>query len=127
MTIPAEGWRSVAKWRWVEGDSGMSRQYVEQRDGGYWIVGTRVSLDSVVYAFLEGQTAENIAQSFPVLTLEQVYGALAFYLADRADVDAYLAAARADFEAKRQAARDRDPMFYKKLADFRRQMEAAQP
>ena len=95
----------------------MSRQYVEQRDGGYWIAGTRVSLDSIVYAFWGGQTAESIAQSFPVLTLEQVYGAIAFYLANRPDIDAYLAKAKADFETMRQAARDADPMFYQKLAD----------
>jgi len=50
----------------------MNPQYVEQREGGHWISGTRVSLDSIVYAFLQGQTPESIAQSFPVLTLEQV-------------------------------------------------------
>ena len=61
-----------------------NKQYVEQRDGGYWIVGRRVSLDSVIYAYLGGQTAESIAQSFPVLTMEEVYGAIAFYLANRA-------------------------------------------
>ena len=38
----------------------MSREYIEHRDGGYWIAGSRVSLDSIVYAFLEGQTAENL-------------------------------------------------------------------
>jgi hypothetical protein len=37
-----------------------------------------VSLDSIVYAFLSGQSAGSIAQSFPVLRLEQVYGAIAF-------------------------------------------------
>ena len=31
----------------------MTKDYVERRDEGYWIAGTRVSLDSVVYAFLE--------------------------------------------------------------------------
>jgi uncharacterized protein (DUF433 family) len=101
----------------------MSRQYVEQRDGAYWIAGTRVSLDSIVYAFLEGQTAESIAQSFPLLNLEQVYGAVAFYLANRTDVDAYLAKGREDYEAKRLAARDADPMFYQKLAAARRQTQ----
>lgn len=105
----------------------MSKQYVEQRDGGYWVAGTRVSLDSIVYAFLGGQTAESIAQSFPVLTLEQVYGAIAFYLANRPDIDAYLAQAKADFEAMRQAARDADPMFYQKLADARQQGQALHP
>ena len=65
----------------------MSKLYIEQRDGGYWVTGTRVSLDSSVYAFLGGQTAEGIAQAFPVLTLEQVYGAITFYLANRPDID----------------------------------------
>src|SRR5882672_3485428 len=101
----------------------MSEQYVEKRDSGYWITGTRVSLDSVVYAFLQGQTAESIAQSFPVLTLEQVYGAIAFYLAHRAEIDAYLEQGQAEFAALRQAAREADPMFYQKLADARRQCQ----
>jgi len=97
----------------------MTRQYVVQRDAGYWVVGSRVSLDSIVCAFLDGQTAESIAQSFPVLSLEQVYGAIAFYLANRSEVDTYLAKARNDYEAKRLAARDADPAFYQKLADAR--------
>ena len=97
----------------------MTSEYVEKHDAGYWITGTRVSLDSIVYAFLQGQTAESIAQSFPVLALEQVYGAITFYLAHRTEVDAYLAEARSTFEAQRQAARDADPMFYQKLAEAR--------
>lgn len=104
----------------------MNESYVEQRDGGYWIRGTRVSLDSIVCAFLDGRTAESIAQSFPVLSLEQVYGAVAFYLANRTDVDDYLVKARADYEAMRRAARDADPAFYQKLADARRQAQAVE-
>jgi len=105
----------------------MSKQYVKQRDGGYWVAGTRVSLDSIVYAFLGGQTAESIAQSFPLLMLEQVYGAIAFYLANRPDIDDYLAQAKADFETMRRAARDADPMFYQKLADARQQEQTLHP
>jgi uncharacterized protein (DUF433 family) len=105
----------------------MNKQYVEQRDGGYWVAGTRVSLDSMVYAFLGGQTAETIAQSFPVLTLEQVYGAIAFYLANQPAIDAYLAQTKADFEAMRQAVRNADPMFYQKLSDARRQGRTLHP
>jgi uncharacterized protein (DUF433 family) len=105
----------------------MSNQYVEQRDDGFWVAGTRVSLDSIVYAFLDGQTAEGVAQSFPVLTLEQVYGAIAFYLANRSEIDTYLTRIRVGFEALRQAARDTDPMFYQKLADARRQRQTLHP
>ena len=98
----------------------MNKQYVENIDGVYRLAGTCVSLDSIVYAFWRGQTAESIAQSFPVLTLEQVYGALTFYLANKSKVDAYLEEAEAEFEALREAAREQDPMFYQKLADARR-------
>ncbi|MGQ0593402.1 MAG: DUF433 domain-containing protein [Gammaproteobacteria bacterium] len=68
----------------------MAKQYVEKLDDVYLLVGTSVSLDSVVHAFWRGQTVESIAQSFPVLTLEQIYGALTFYLAHQAEVDTYL-------------------------------------
>ena len=105
----------------------MIKQYVEKRDGDYWIVDSRVSLDSVVYAFLSGQSAESIAQSFPALKLEQVYGAITFYLSNRADIDAYLAQTKRDYEVMRQAARDADPMFYQKLADARRTGQMSNP
>ena len=94
--------------------------YVEERDGGYWVVGTRVSLDSIVYAFWNGQTPESIAQSFPTLTLEQVYGVTAFYLAHHDEIDRHLGQHRSDFEAMRAKAREKDPQFYEKLADSKR-------
>jgi hypothetical protein len=53
-----------------------------------------------------------------------VYGAIAFYLANRAEIDGHLAGAKGDFEAKRRAAREGDPMFYQKLADAKRQSAA---
>ena len=105
----------------------MAKQYVEQREDVYWVAGMRVSLDSIVYAFLEGQTAESIAKSFPVLTLEQVYGAITFYLANRSDIDAYLRREEAEFETLRQAWRTQDAMFYQKMADARRQKQTVQP
>jgi len=51
----------------------MTTQYVEQRNDGYWISGSRVSSESVVYSFLDGLAPETIvAECFPVLSLEQV-------------------------------------------------------
>jgi uncharacterized protein (DUF433 family) len=96
-----------------------NESYVSQREGGYWVAGSRVSLDSIVYSFLNGQTAESIAQSFPVLDLEQVYGAITFYLANRAEVDEYLRAGRAEYERLREAAHRADPAFYQELASAR--------
>lgn len=68
----------------------MTKDYIEQRDGRYYIVGTRVSLDSIVHAFHRGESPETIRQNFDVLQLGEVYGAIAYYLANHTDIDAYL-------------------------------------
>jgi len=101
----------------------MNKPYVEKRDDTFWVGQSRVSLDSIAYAFLNGQSAESIAQSFPVLTLEQIYGVITYYLAHRVEMDAYLNTRRSDFAAKRQASRNADPMFYQKLADAKRSLQ----
>lgn len=100
----------------------METQYVEKRDEGYWIAGIRVSLDSVVFAFLDGLSPETIAsECFPVLTLEQVFGAITYYLAHRAEIDEYLKNTDEEFESLRQATRDADPQFHAKLIKARRE------
>jgi uncharacterized protein (DUF433 family) len=68
----------------------MMQEYVQQRDGGYYITGTRVSLDSIVHAFRRGESPETICQNFEVLSLEEVYGSIAYYLGNQISVDAYL-------------------------------------
>lgn len=96
----------------------MDQIYVEQRSGGYWVQGTRVSLDSVVYRFLEGLSPESITDCFPDLTLEQVYGAITHYLAHRAEIDTYLHAADAEYEAFRQRVRVEFPRVSCKLDEL---------
>jgi uncharacterized protein (DUF433 family) len=66
------------------------REYVERRNGRFYIAGTRVSLDSIVYSFNSGDSPETIRQNFSSLNLEQVCGAIAFYLAHEHEVDAYI-------------------------------------
>jgi len=105
----------------------MEKHYVEQRDEGYWIAGTRVSLDSIVFAFLDGLSPETIVtECFPVLTLEQVYGAITYYLAHRAEIDRYLQQADVEFDALRHATRTADPQFYAKLIRARQQSQITQ-
>ena len=97
----------------------MAKEYIEHHDGGSYVAGTRVSLDSVVYAFLRGESPEGIADSFPALNLEQVYGAVAFYLSNRETIDAYLEAGRAEFARLRDEARRKHPALYAKLDNAR--------
>jgi len=78
-------------------------EYVEQREATYFVRGSRVSLDSVVHSFLSGDSAESIRDNFPTLTLEQVYGAIAYYLGHQAEIDAYLRAGQEDFEQSRRS------------------------
>lgn len=68
----------------------MVGEHIEERHGVYYIPGTRISLDSIVYAFLEGCSPETIREDFAGLTLAHVYGAIAFYLDHQTETDAYL-------------------------------------
>ena len=56
----------------------MNSEYIEQRDGGYYITGNnRISLDSVVYAFNRGESPEQILEAFPLRdNLAKIYGAI---------------------------------------------------
>ena len=60
-------------------------------EGGWRLTGKRVSLDSIVRAYWEGRSAEAIVEDFPTLSLEQVHGAIAFYLHNQEEIDRYLA------------------------------------
>lgn len=91
------------------------KRYVEQRDKGYWIEGTRISLDSVVFSFLNGESHESIAQNFPLLSLEQVYSAITFYLSDRSLVDTYLQEDETEFQKLPQSCREKNTLLYQKL------------
>jgi hypothetical protein len=72
-------------------------------------------LDSVVYEFLKGESPEAIVQSFPSLSLLQVYGRITFYLAQRAEIDAYLKRGESRFEELARASREANPLLYAKL------------
>ncbi len=65
--------------------------YVRQDEHGVYRVGnTRVSLESVVFPFQYGDSAESIQQQYPALTLGQVYGAIAYYLGHMDEIHQYL-------------------------------------
>jgi uncharacterized protein (DUF433 family) len=81
----------------------MAKEYVEERYGGYYVAGTRVSLDSIVQCFNDGMSAEAILGEFDTLTLAQVYGTIAHYLENQASVDAYRIRQQRRFAEMRRA------------------------
>ncbi len=52
---------------------------------------TRVSIDSVIHAFKQGYSPEEIALDFDSLTLGEVYSAINYYLQHKDEVEKYLA------------------------------------
>jgi uncharacterized protein (DUF433 family) len=101
----------------------MTTDYVERRDGGYWISGTRISLDSIIYAFKRGAAPETIRRSFPLLTLEEVYGAITYYLAHEAEINEHLQSSEVELtaqaDARRRQLQTTKPELYDRLTQAR--------
>ena len=97
-------------------------EYVEQRNGGFYVAGTRVSLDSIVYSFKGGDSPETIRQNFSSLSLEQVYGAIAFYLARKQEVDANICEGEAEIDRSVPPLSESRPALYARLECARREI-----
>jgi uncharacterized protein (DUF433 family) len=65
----------------------MSKEYVERRDGSIYLIGSRVPLAHLVWEFQQGELPESIRWQYSTLTLEQVYGAIAYYLGNKEEVE----------------------------------------
>ena len=73
----------------------------QEPDGTVRVGGTRVLLDTVVAAFREGASPEQIVEQYPDLALADVYAAIGYCLRNRAAVDAYVAGRRQEAERLR--------------------------
>jgi uncharacterized protein (DUF433 family) len=101
----------------------MPKEYVKNIEGVYRVGDTRVSLDSLVYLFREGMSVESMVESYPAVSLEQVHGALAFYLANQREIDAYLADGQRTAESQHQQSRQTNA---KLIAKLQRARDASQ-
>jgi uncharacterized protein (DUF433 family) len=64
--------------------------YVRLDEHGAMRIGNiRVMLDSIVVGFEQGHSPETLQQQYPTLSLEEVYGAITYYLAHTDEVHAY--------------------------------------
>src|SRR5580692_1450947 len=99
-------------------------EYIEQRDGGFYVAGARVSLDSIVYSFKAGDSPETIRQNFGSISLEQVYGAIAFYLAHEQEVDANIREGEAEIDRSVPPLSESRPELYDRLERARPEVPA---
>ena len=94
----------------------MHGQYIEQRNGGYYVASTRISLDSVEYAFNRGDSPERILEAFPLLKrLSRVYGAIAYYLDHKVEIDKHLEDTRREMEASGIPLEQANPALWEKI------------
>jgi uncharacterized protein (DUF433 family) len=105
----------------------MPKDYVEERNGGYYVSGTRVSLDSIVLCFNEGMSPETILGEFDTLTLAQVYGAIAHYLENQRAVDAYLFRQEQRFAGARRGAESLPADLRQRIESARAQLRRGRP
>ena len=81
---------------------------------------SRVMLDSVVAAYLQGHSAETIQQQFPTLTLGAVYGAIAHYLEHQPAIDDYLRGQQELWQLSRDAWNARSGVLVQRLREEQR-------
>jgi uncharacterized protein (DUF433 family) len=96
------------------------RQYVRVDEHGAMRIGnSRVMLDSIVAGFEQGHSPETLQQQYPTLSLEEVYGAITYYLAHTDEVHAYLKRQDALWEAWRAKSATRSSPVVERLRALR--------
>ena len=96
--------------------------YIEERNGGLYVAGTGVSVDSVVIRFQEGSSPDKIVQSFPALKLSQVYGVIAYYLENEKRISDYIAEGERELDQSAVPLSRTNPDLFARLKAARRQI-----
>jgi uncharacterized protein (DUF433 family) len=82
---------------------------VKDKDGVFRVGGTRVRLDTVIAAYLNGCTPETIQDKYPSLTLPDIYAVVTYYLRHEKEMDDYLALRRPAIEEAEREMEERFP------------------
>lgn len=93
--------------------------------GAIRVANTRVTLDSIVNFYLQGESPEDLHRGFPTVPLSDVYAVIAYYLAHRAEVDAYLKRRNDEAERVLQEVEERYPPKVTR-ADLQARLDARQ-
>ena len=95
--------------------------FVVTEQGTIRIKGSRVSVDSIIHHFKLGATAEQIVQSFPSLTLGDVYSSIAYYLKHHHEMEEYLEEQTVAAD-NLQGELESNPVYQAEIAELRSRM-----
>jgi uncharacterized protein (DUF433 family) len=98
----------------------MQHEYVEMRNGGYYVTGSRVSLASIIHEYRDGAAPETIRQNFPTLSLEQIHGAIAFYLGHQCEAETYLSELEKKWDELERAATPANSELQQRIEEARK-------
>lgn len=101
----------------------ISTPLVVTEEGTIRVKGSRVSLDSIIHHFKLGATAEQIVQSFPSLSLGDVYSTIAYYLTHRQQIEEYLQQQETEADALQEQL-ESSPSYQGEIAELRSRMLA---
>ena len=101
----------------------MDREFIERRDVGSYLIGSRVPIDNIVWEYRNGEDPETIQSHYPTLSLEQVNGAIEFYLNHKSEVEQVIKERRR-VEDEYIAAHPTPPSIKEKYQRMRQQMLA---
>lgn len=90
-------------------------EHVTQREGEYYVTGTRVPVGVVIAAWKQGSEPKEIPDQFQSLSLADVYGTISFYLDNQTEMDAHFAALEEEFARASQLDRERNPHLYARV------------
>ncbi len=103
---------------------------LEYRDRSIRVIGSRITLDTLVHIFQREESVEYLADGFPTLSLEQIKAVIGWYLTHQQEADEYLEESEAEAEAvwekisskpEYKAAREE---LLRRCEEFRRQQRA---
>jgi uncharacterized protein (DUF433 family) len=69
----------------------VAHEYIERRKNGFYIVGSRVPIDRIVWEYRNGEDPAAIQSHYPTLNLDQVNGAITFYRSHKDEVEQVIA------------------------------------
>ncbi len=99
------------------------KEFIEQREGSFYLIGSRVPLAFIVDEFMSGEAPEAIRTHYPTLSLEQVYGAITFYLGNEEEAKQDLVERR-QFEDEFSRMNPNPPEIEERFERMRQQMLA---
>lgn len=81
----------------------------QDEDGTIRVSGTRVTLDTLIGFYQQGEPPEELHAAFTTVSLADIYAVIAYYLAHQTEVDAYLKQRSQEAERIRQEWESRNP------------------